>query len=175
MKEMAQEEIESLEPQLETLERRTGGSAGTKDEDEKDVIFEVALEPGRPLFAGGFVSHVQPLFCGAGLGYWLLDETPGTVGSYSKLVMEIEQRRYCTENWNLESIIRVHTFPETETKEPILHTSAASVAALPKWWNLKTLISERWYQQMQFGHPAPVDNVNKTGIWCAFTTFQRGW
>ncbi|MCB0859016.1 MAG: PCRF domain-containing protein, partial [Solirubrobacterales bacterium] len=57
--------------------------------------------------------------------------TPGTVGGYSKLVMEVSGDDVYRKLKFESGIHRVQRIPETEAKGRV-HTSAASVAALPK-------------------------------------------
>ncbi|MEZ4926790.1 MAG: peptide chain release factor 1 [Saprospiraceae bacterium] len=135
MKEMAREEIESLEPQLETLEDELVVLLTPKDpEDEKDVIFEIRAGTGgdeASLFAGDLYRMYNRYFAEQGWDVELLDETPGTVGGYSKLVMEVSGDDVYRKLKFESGIHRVQRIPETEAKGRV-HTSAASVAALPK-------------------------------------------
>ena len=135
MKEMAREEIESLVPQLETLEDELVVLLTPKDpEDEKDVIFEIRAGTGgdeASLFAGDLYRMYNRYFAEQGWDVELLDETPGTVGGYSKLVMEVSGDDVYRKLKFESGIHRVQRIPETEAKGRV-HTSAASVAALPK-------------------------------------------
>lgn len=134
MKEMAREEIDSLEPQLEALEEELILLLTPSDpEDEKDVIFEIRAGTGgdeAALFAGDLYRMYSRFFSDQGWEVELLDETPGTAGGYSKLVIEVTGDNVYR-NLKFESgIHRVQRVPETEAKGRV-HTSAASVAVLP--------------------------------------------
>ena len=135
MKEMAREEIATLVPDRDALEYELIVLLTPKDpEDEKDVIFEIRAGTGgdeAALFAGDLLRMYGRFFSAQGWEVELLDETPGTAGGYSKLVMDVSGENVYRKLKFESGIHRVQRVPETEAKGRV-HTSAATVAVLPK-------------------------------------------
>lgn len=135
MREMAREEIESLEPERDALEEELKILLTPKDpEDEKDVIFEIRSGTGgdeASLFAGDLYRMYSRYFAEQGWEVEVLEETPGTVGGYSKLVLEVTGDNVYGKLKFESGAHRVQRVPETEAKGRV-HTSAATVVVLPK-------------------------------------------
>jgi peptide chain release factor 1 len=135
MREMARDEISVLEPELEVLEEELKVLLTPRDpEDEKDVIFEIRSGTGgdeASLFAGDLYRMYSKYFADQGWEVELLEETPGTVGGYSKLVLEVSGDNVYGKLKFESGAHRVQRVPETEAKGRV-HTSAATVAVLPK-------------------------------------------
>ncbi|MEN9414093.1 MAG: hypothetical protein RLZ62_397 [Bacteroidota bacterium] len=135
MREMARDEISMLEPELEVLEEELKVLLTPRDpEDEKDVIFEIRSGTGgdeASLFAGDLYRMYSKYFADQGWEVELLEETPGTVGGYSKLVLEVSGDNVYGKLKFESGAHRVQRVPETEAKGRV-HTSAATVAVLPK-------------------------------------------
>ncbi|MBU6341227.1 MAG: peptide chain release factor 1 [Bacteroidetes bacterium] len=135
MREMAKEEIESLQPELESLEAQLKEMLTPRDpEDEKDVIFEIRSGTGgdeAALFAGDLLRMYQRYFQAKGWEVELVDETPGTVGGYSKLILEVSGENVYGQLKFESGAHRVQRIPETEAKGRV-HTSAATVVVMPK-------------------------------------------
>lgn len=135
MREMARDEISSLEPGRDALEEELIVLLTPKDpEDEKDVIFEIRSGTGgdeASLFAGDLYRMYSRYFSTQGWEVELLDETPGTVGGYSKLVLDVSGENVYRKLKFESGAHRVQRVPETEAKGRV-HTSAATVAVLPK-------------------------------------------
>ena len=135
MREMAREEIASLEPDRDTLEEELKVLLTPKDpEDEKDVIFEIRSGTGgdeAALFAGDLYRMYGRYFAEQGWEVELVEETPGTAGGYSKLVLEVSGDNVYGKLKFESGAHRVQRVPETEAKGRV-HTSAATVAVLPK-------------------------------------------
>jgi peptide chain release factor 1 len=135
MKDMAREEIAALEPERDALEETLVVLLTPKDpEDEKDVIFEIRSGTGgdeAALFAGDLYRMYGRFFSEQGWEVELLDETPGTAGGYSKLVLDVSGENVYRKLKFESGTHRVQRVPETEAKGRV-HTSAATVAVLPK-------------------------------------------
>lgn len=135
MREMAKEEIAELEPQCSELEEALKVLLTPKDpEDEKDVIFEIRSGTGgdeAALFAGDLYRMYGRYFSAQGWDVEVLDESPGTAGGYAKLVLEVSGDHVYGKLKYESGAHRVQRIPETEAKGRV-HTSAATVAVLPK-------------------------------------------
>lgn len=135
MRDMAREEIADLEPQRDTLEEELVTLLTPRDpEDEKDVIFEIRSGTGgdeAALFAGDLYRMYSRYFSDQGWEVELVDETPGTAGGYAKLVLEVSGENVYGKLKFESGAHRVQRVPETEAKGRV-HTSAATVAVLPK-------------------------------------------
>ena len=135
MRDMAREEIAALEPERDALEEQLVVLLTPKDpEDEKDVIFEIRSGTGgdeAALFAGDLYRMYGRYFASQGWDVELLDENPGTVGGYAKLVLEVSGENVYGKLKFESGAHRVQRVPDTEAKGRV-HTSAATVAVLPK-------------------------------------------
>jgi len=135
MRDMAREEITALEPERDALEEQLVVLLTPKDpEDEKDVIFEIRSGTGgdeAALFAGDLYRMYGRYFTSQGWEVELLDENPGTVGGYAKLVLEVSGENVYGKLKFESGAHRVQRVPDTEAKGRV-HTSAATVAVLPK-------------------------------------------
>ncbi len=134
MREMAKEEIETLAPQTEALEEELKMLLVPRDpEDEKDVIFEIRSGTGgdeAALFAGDLYRMYLRYFQSQGWQVEVLDENPGTVGGFAKIVLEVTGENVYAKLKYESGAHRVQRIPETEAKGRV-HTSAATVAVLP--------------------------------------------
>ncbi|MCW5922332.1 MAG: peptide chain release factor 1 [Saprospiraceae bacterium] len=134
MRELAKEEIATLEPELDTLETALKTLLTPKDpEDEKDVIFEIRSGTGgdeAALFAGDLYRMYSKYFAEQGWEVEVVDENPGTVGGYAKIVLEVTGENVYGKLKFESGAHRVQRVPDTETKGRV-HTSAATVAVLP--------------------------------------------
>lgn len=135
MREMAREEIAELEPATEALETELKALLTPKDpEDEKDVIFEIRSGTGgdeAALFAGDLYRMYGRYFASQGWQVEVVDENPGTIGGYAKIVLDISGENVYGKLKFESGAHRVQRVPETEAKGRV-HTSAATVAVLPK-------------------------------------------
>lgn len=134
MREMAREEIAELEPLVETLEEEIKTLLVPKDpEDEKDVIVEIRSGTGgdeAALFAGDLYRMYLRFFQQQGWEVEVLDESPGSVGGFAKVVLEVSGDNVYSKLKFESGAHRVQRIPETEAKGRV-HTSAATVAVLP--------------------------------------------
>ncbi len=134
MREMAKEEIEELGPKVEALDEELKLLLVPKDpEDEKDVIVEIRSGTGgdeAALFAGDLYRMYMRYFQQMGWEVEVLDESPGTVGGFAKVVLEVSGDNVYSKLKFESGAHRVQRIPETEAKGRV-HTSAATVAVLP--------------------------------------------
>ncbi len=134
LRQLARDEIAALEEQTEALEVALKELLVPRDpEDEKDVIFEIRAGTGgdeAALFAGDLYRMYTRYFQRQGWEVEVVDENPGTVGGFSKVVLEVRGDNVYSKLKFESGIHRVQRVPETEAKGRI-HTSAASVAVLP--------------------------------------------
>ncbi|MEI6411356.1 MAG: peptide chain release factor 1, partial [Bacteroidota bacterium] len=135
MREMAKDEIESLEPERDALEQSLKDMLTPRDpEDEKDVIFEIRSGTGgdeASIFAGDLYRMYMRYFQSQGWEVEVVDENPGTIGGYSKVVLEISGENVYGKLKFESGAHRVQRVPETEAKGRV-HTSAATVVVMPK-------------------------------------------
>lgn len=136
MREMAKEEIETLQAQESVLTEELKVLLTPRDpEDEKDVIFEIRSGTGgdeAALFAGDLYRMYQRYFSTQGWDVELVDESPGTVGGYAKIVLDVTGENVYGKLKFESGAHRVQRVPDTEAKGRV-HTSAATVAVLPKF------------------------------------------
>ena len=134
MREMAREEIDTLDPEREALEATLKTLLTPRDpEDEKDVIFEIRSGTGgdeAALFAGDLYRMYNHYFDEQGWEVEVLDENPGTVGGFAKIVLEVSGENVYGKLKFESGAHRVQRVPDTEAKGRV-HTSAATVAVLP--------------------------------------------
>ncbi len=136
MKELAQAELNELQPQLTEVEARLKTLLIPKNpEDAKDVIFEIRSGTGgdeASLFAGDLYRMYSKYFEHKGWKVEVLDINEGSVGGYNKLVLDISGEEVFGSLKFESGAHRVQRIPKTESQGRI-HTSAATVAAMPKF------------------------------------------
>ncbi len=136
MRAMAKEELASLLPQLEELEEKIKIMLIPKDPDDtKDVIFEIRSGTGgdeASIFAGDLYRMYTRFFDATGWKTDVLFVNEGTVGGYNKIVLEITGDNVYGKLKFESGAHRVQRVPKTESQGRI-HTSAATVAVLPKF------------------------------------------
>ncbi|WP_353483584.1 peptide chain release factor 1 [Haliscomenobacter sp.] len=135
MREMAQEELESLNPQIDELEDKIKYLLIPKDpEDSRDVIFEIRSGTGgdeASLFAGDLYRMYTRYFEGKGWKVAAMEINEGSVGGYNKLVLEINGEDVFGILKFESGAHRVQRVPKTESQGRV-HTSAATVVVMPK-------------------------------------------
>jgi peptide chain release factor 1 len=135
MKELAVMELEELRPKREEMEEEIKVMLIPRDpEDERDVLFEIRSGTGgdeAALFAGDLFRMYSRYFDQMGWKYEVINETPGTVGGYSKLVLEVRGEDVYGRLKFESGAHRVQRVPKTESQGRV-HTSAATVAVIPK-------------------------------------------
>jgi peptide chain release factor 1 len=135
MRTMAREEIETLEPQRDELEEKLKQLLIPKDpEDERDVIFEIRAGTGgdeASLFAGDLYRMYMKYFEAQGWDTDIIYVAEGTVGGYSKVVIEVSGTDVFGTLKFESGAHRVQRVPKTESQGRV-HTSAATVVVMPK-------------------------------------------
>ncbi|MBK7224140.1 MAG: peptide chain release factor 1 [Saprospiraceae bacterium] len=135
MKEMARSEMDEAKVQLEKIEAELKIMLIPKDpEDSKDVIFEIRAGTGgseASLFAGDLFRMYTRYFDTLGWTYELLTENEGSVGGFSKVVLDVSGVDVYGKLKFESGAHRVQRVPETEASGRV-HTSAATVVVMPK-------------------------------------------
>ena len=135
MKEMAQEELSTLKPQKEQLEERLKILLIPKDpEDTKDVIFEIRAGTGgdeAAIFSGDLLRMYTKFFESKKWKHEIVNLNEGTSGGYKEIVMEVTGEEVYGSLKFESGTHRVQRVPKTESQGR-LHTSAATVAVIPK-------------------------------------------
>ncbi|MFZ2900455.1 MAG: peptide chain release factor 1 [Saprospiraceae bacterium] len=135
LREMAQSELDSLLPRKEELEENLKFLLIPKDpEDSKDVLFEIRAGTGgdeASLFAGDLYRMYSKYFEKQGWKSEVIEVTEGTVGGYSKLILEVSGDQVYGKLKFESGAHRVQRVPKTESQGRI-HTSAVTVAVMPK-------------------------------------------
>lgn len=135
MKAFAEVEVKQVEEALLSLEEKLKIDLIPKDpEDSKDVIFEIRAGTGgdeASLFAGDLFRMYTRYFDMQGWKYEVLTESEGSVGGYSKIVMDVNGTDVYGKLKFESGAHRVQRVPDTEASGRI-HTSAATVAVIPK-------------------------------------------
>ncbi len=135
MQELAEAELEELLPEKEVLEEKIKRLLIPKDpEDSRDVIFEIRAGTGGDearIFAGDLYRMYMRYFEQMGWQTEIVSLNEGTVGGYSKIVLEISGEDVYGRMKFESGAHRVQRVPKTESQGRI-HTSAATVAVIPK-------------------------------------------
>ena len=135
MREMAELELLELEPKVEKIEDQIRFLLIPRDpEDEKDVIFEIRSGTGgdeASIFAGDLYRMYKRYFEIKGWKIEVIDENEGSQGGYNKIVLEISGDDVFGNIKFEAGTHRVQRVPKTESQGR-LHTSAATVAVMPK-------------------------------------------
>ncbi len=135
MREMAREELEELEDQLEPKEQEIKLLLVPADpEDSKNAILEIRAGTGgdeASIFAGD-LFRMYSKFCES--KKWRLEVTniaEGTSGGYKEIVAKVTGEGVYGVLKYESGVHRVQRVPQTETQGRV-HTSAATVAVLPE-------------------------------------------
>jgi len=135
MREMAKEELDVLNEQLEPMEQEIKFLLVPDDpEDDKNAILEIRAGTGgdeASIFAGDLYRMYLKY---AETRRWKVETTSfteGTVGGYKEIIMSVTgEGVYGTLKYE-SGVHRVQRVPQTETQGRV-HTSAATVAVLPE-------------------------------------------
>lgn len=178
VREMASAELSDLEPVMDELRERIDYLLIPKDpEDSKDVIFEIRSGTGgdeASLFAGDLFRMYSKYFESQGWKTEVLDENPGTVGGYNKVVMEVYGAEVYGKLKFESGAHRVQRVPKTESQGRV-HTSAATVAVMPKFEEEEIDIRKDDLKTDTFrAQGAGGQHVNKTESGVRFTHIPTG-
>jgi peptide chain release factor 1 len=134
-REMAQEELGISELSKDTLEEEIRILLIPKDpEDDKNSVLEIRAGTGgdeASIFAGDLTRMYQRYCEAKGWKVEVVDETEGTMGGFSKIVMEVSGDGVYGILKYESGVHRVQRVPLTETQGRV-HTSAATVVVLPE-------------------------------------------
>jgi peptide chain release factor 1 len=134
-REMAQEELDASEQMKVTLEEEIRILLIPKDpEDDKNAVLEIRAGTGgdeASIFAGDLTRMYQRYCENKGWKIDVVDETEGTMGGFSKIVMEVNGDGVYGILKYESGVHRVQRVPLTETQGRV-HTSAATVVVLPE-------------------------------------------
>lgn len=134
-REMAQEELDVSEQSKLTLEEEIRILLIPKDpEDDKNAVLEIRAGTGgdeASIFAGDLTRMYQRYCENKGWKIEVVDETEGTMGGFSKIVMEVNGEGVYGILKYESGVHRVQRVPLTETQGRV-HTSAATVVVLPE-------------------------------------------
>jgi peptide chain release factor 1 len=136
MAELAQAEIDSLDPQLESLWRQMEETAEAAQEEEakpKALILEIQGGAGgdeSTLFAAELARMYQGYAETKGWAWTKLDESVSDVGGYKDVSFEVKGREAYDSLRFETGVHRVQRIPETE-KNGRVHTSTVTVAVMP--------------------------------------------
>jgi len=144
-RELAKEEVASLEPKIEQLVEELKQLLVPKDpEDSKNVMMEIRAGTGgdeAALFAGDLYRMYKRFCERMGWRMEITEATEGTSGGYKEVICSIEgEDAYGSLKFEA-GVHRVQRVPDTETQGRV-HTSAASVAVMPEADELDVQINE---------------------------------
>jgi peptide chain release factor 1 len=135
MRDMAEQEIDELEQQIETHEQELRRLLLPKDpNDERNVFLEIRAGTGgdeAALFAGD-LFRMYSIY--AEKNRWQLEvmsSSPGEHGGYKEIISRISGNRVYSRLKFESGAHRVQRVPQTETQGRI-HTSACTVAVMPE-------------------------------------------
>lgn len=178
IREMAQMEIETIEPKLEeTIEELKVLLVPKDPEDTKDVIFEIRSGTGgdeASIFAGDLFRMYSKYFEKKSWKVEILDENPGTVGGFNKIVLEVYGEDVYGKLKFESGAHRVQRVPKTESQGRV-HTSAATVVVMPKFEEEEIDIRKDDLKTDTFrAQGAGGQHVNKTESGVRFTHIPTG-
>jgi peptide chain release factor 1 len=136
MKELAESEIATLNPQLESLWKQmeeTSEAAKEEEEKPKAMILEIQGGAGgdeSSLFAAELALMYQNYAESRGWGWNKLDESVSDVGGYKDVSFEVKGRDAYDALKFETGVHRVQRIPETE-KNGRVHTSTVTVSVMP--------------------------------------------
>lgn len=135
MRDLAKEELDELLPKRDELETILKEMLIPKDpNDSKNVILEIRAGTGgdeASIFAGDLFRMYQRFIEKQGWRMTLLDHNEGTAGGYKEIVVQVEGDDVYGKLKYESGVHRVQRVPATESQGRV-HTSAATVAALPE-------------------------------------------
>ncbi len=146
MKEMAQAEIDELEPRLEALKEKLQVMLLPIDpNDQRGVILEVRAGTGgdeASLFAGELLRMYGRYSDGKGWKVSITEISETGLGGINKAVAMIEGDRVYSRLKFESGVHRVQRVPSTESSGRI-HTSAATVAVMPEAEEIEVEVEEK--------------------------------
>ena len=165
-REMAKGELEELQPQADDMEAHIRNLLLPRDpNDSKNVILEIRAGAGgdeASIFAGDLYRMYTRFAEMRGWRMELIDFTEGTSGGYKEIITTVSgEDVYAMLKWE-SGVHRVQRIPMTETQGRI-HTSVASVAALPEMEDVEVEINTNDIRKDTFCSSGPGgQSVNTT-------------
>lgn len=178
MRELALADLETLSVEKEEMEEEIKKLLVPKDvEDDKNAIIEIRAGTGgdeASLFAGDLMKMYMRYCDTKGWRTEVMSESPGTVGGYKEVIIEVEgEGAYGILKYE-SGVHRVQRVPETESQGRV-HTSAATVAVLPEADELDFELKETDYRKDTFrSSGAGGQHVNKTESAIRLTHYATG-
>jgi len=178
MKEMAKMELEELLPKRDELIEEIKTLLIPQDpDDSKDVIFEIRSGTGgdeASIFAGDLLKMYSKYFETQNWKVELIDENENQVGGYNKIVLEVTGQDVYGKLKFESGAHRVQRVPKTESQGRV-HTSAATVAVIPKYEEEDLDIKKDDLKTDTFrASGAGGQHVNKTESGVRFTHIPTG-
>ncbi len=178
MREMAQDELEDLKAKKDEHEEKLKWLLIPRDPDDtKDVIMEIRSGTGgdeASIFAGDLFRMYTKYFETKGWKFEIEFSNEGTVGGFNKVVMEITGEDVYGHLKFESGAHRVQRVPKTEAQGRV-HTSAATVAILPKFELEEINIRKEDLKVDTFrSSGAGGQHVNKTESGVRFTHLPTG-
>ena len=135
MKDMAAEELRTLDERIPELERQVRLVLIPKDEaDAKNAILEIRAGTGgdeAALFAADLCGMYRGYAAKMGWRFQVVEASENDIGGYKEVVAEISGTNVFSKLKFESGVHRVQRVPKTETQGRV-HTSAATVAVLPE-------------------------------------------
>jgi len=146
MKDMASEDLLSLEKRIPELEHQIKLALIPKDEaDSKNAILEIRAGTGGDeagLFAGDLFEMYKGFAAKMGWKFDVLEASPMEIGGYKEIVCQISGTNVFAKLKYESGVHRVQRVPKTESGGRI-HTSAATVAVLPEAADVDVVINDK--------------------------------
>lgn len=135
MKEIASEELRSIEHRMPALERKIQLALIPKDEDDaKNAIVEIRAGTGgdeAALFVADLFGMVKGFASKQGWRLEVMETSESDAGGYKEIVAEVSGANVFSKLKYESGTHRVQRVPKTESQGRI-HTSAATIAVLPE-------------------------------------------
>lgn len=170
LKELAKNELEELNTQLEQIDSEIRYMLLPKDPDDaKDAVVEIRAGTGgdeASIFAGDLFNMYLRFCEKKGWKSELLNHSEGTMGGYKEVIFEIHgENVYGTMKYEA-GVHRVQRVPQTETQGRV-HTSAATVIVMPEADELDVVIKEQDIRKDTFcsgGHGGQSVNTTYSAV-----------
>jgi peptide chain release factor 1 len=135
LREMAREEVKTIEPQMETMEEKLKLLLLPKDKnDNRNVMLEIRAGTGgseAAIFTGDLVDIYRKYIISQGWKASVVDSAAGDSGGFTKVTMAVSgDMVYSKLKWEA-GVHRVQRVPATETQGRV-HTSTATIAVMPE-------------------------------------------